>query len=97
VLLYKSGVNTGDNRGVNLVAIGFFGTTNTPAFCRAFLFRSGNTTWISKKGLRCCVYGKNWVSGRVSFSREVVRRRYRSKQAASRLTTSRLPPTVLIG
>src|SRR5438874_2288061 len=37
------------------------------------------------------------MSGLVPVSREVVRRRYRSKQAASRLTTSRLPLYVLLG
>ena len=40
---------------------------------------------------------KKEMSGLVPVSREVVRRRYRSKLSASRLTTSRLPLYVLLG
>ena len=71
--------------------------TLTPTAFFAFLFYSGNTTALSEKGLRCCVYENNERSGLVSFSREVVRRRCRSPLAASRLTTSRLSPCTLLG
>ena len=66
-LLLKYSRNPSRNTILILVAIRFFATTTKQGSPVGFWFASGNTTGVSDKGLRCCVYEKKRLSGLFPF------------------------------